>query len=401
MYTINNIENAIYISFSNVPTEKVEQIQPMFHELLKTHISTKAIDIERFRLLIKREKLKRASDAETSPHYTYAMPALADHIYGKLDGSQLENSMPLPAHLEVLESYTAEDWAGLIQTYLVDAPFVCVRGVPSPRLAKELVETEKERIRVQRETLGEAKLKDLEAQLEQANANNNVDVPKAILETIQVPSIGSIALIPVESSRGDSGLVAERIQQDLKAHTVGLSLQFDHVASTFVELRLLVDTSHLSIEQRLWLNVYMDAFFETAGERDGKVIPYEEVVKQLDIDTVEHYSVSGVNNNFVHYACFSIKVETAKYDEGVRWLHDLLYHSHFTADRLQTAASKILQDLPSQKREGAQMASAALKVLAFQKDSSNHVVMSPIVQQPFLTSILKRYVPKKEIQKIF
>lgn len=59
---------------------------------------------------------------------------------------------------------------------------------------------------------------------------------------------------------------------------IGLRFQLDHVSTNFVYLFALMDTNVINEEERLYLPLLMHCLLESAVERDGVVIPYDEVV---------------------------------------------------------------------------------------------------------------------------
>ena len=45
-------------------------------------------------------------------------------------------------------------------------------------------------------------------------------------------------------------------------------------------------------------------------------------------------------------------MEHGKYVEGIRWLRDMLYYSHFDPLRVQVIAAKLAQSVSQKKRDG-------------------------------------------------
>ena len=67
--------------------------------------------------------------------------------------------------------------------------------------------------------------------------------------------------------------------------------------------------------------------------QSGECLSHEEVVDQLEEQTV-YYEVSlGTSGMFAETLCVFIRVEVAKYELAVAWLRDLLYGSEFTKER--------------------------------------------------------------------
>ena len=103
------------------------------------------------------------------------------------------------------------------------------------------------------------------------------------------------------------------------------------IKSNFVEISIYLNAANLPAKREL-LNLYLDSFHSLPITRsDGTRLPYDEVVKLLDTETVD-YNInfgSGVSEQIeVH-----IKVEKEKYETAIRWLRDLLFCSEFEISR--------------------------------------------------------------------
>lgn len=60
-------------------------------------------------------------------------------------------------------------------------------------------------------------------------------------------------------------------------------------------------------------------------------------------------------------------MEIPKYAKGVQWIKELLYNTEFTPERLKVNGAKILNEVPSVKREGNKMTNDLLKGLLYKK----------------------------------
>lgn len=67
--------------------------------------------------------------------------------------------------------------------------------------------------------------------------------------------------------------------------------------------------------------------------QSGEHLSHEEVVDQLDEQTVFYEVSLGTGGMFAEMLRVSIRVEVAKYELAVAWLRDLLYGSEFTKER--------------------------------------------------------------------
>ena len=87
----------------------------------------------------------------------------------------------------------------------------------------------------------------------------------------------------------------------------------------------------------------------------GKETSFEEVVKLLDQDTVSRACGVGVGGMFRQLALVILKTEKAKYSEGIAWLQKMTWHTRFDVERLKVITTKLLNDIPQQKRDGSRV----------------------------------------------
>ena len=82
------------------------------------------------------------------------------------------------------------------------------------------------------------------------------------------------------------------------------------------------------------MSAYLSSFFSLPVEKESGVrLTHEEVVNQLDNDTVSYEVGLGVSNSFTDTMRVSIKVETPLYETAISWLKDLIYGAQFDKDR--------------------------------------------------------------------
>ena len=63
------------------------------------------------------------------------------------------------------------------------------------------------------------------------------------------------------------------------------------------------------------------------------ILSHEEVVNQLDNETVLYTVGLGLSSSFTDIFRVSIQVELAHYETAVAWLKDLVYGADFNKDR--------------------------------------------------------------------
>lgn len=80
------------------------------------------------------------------------------------------------------------------------------------------------------------------------------------------------------------------------------------------------------------LTLYIKSFHSLPlVQSDGTRVPYDEVVKLLDTETVDYGIAFG--SALSEQLEISIKVDKAKYKEAIVWLRKLLFASEFSVDR--------------------------------------------------------------------
>ena len=83
-----------------------------------------------------------------------------------------------------------------------------------------------------------------------------------------------------------------------------------------------------------YVQPYLGSFFSLPVKRQsGERLSHEEVVDQLDEQTVFYEVSLGTSGMFPEMLRVTIRVEVAKYELAVAWLRDLLYGGEFTKER--------------------------------------------------------------------
>lgn len=140
-----------------------------------------------------------------------------------------------------------------------------------------------------------------------------------------------------------------------------LSIWFNNtdIKSEFVEFTLYFTSTELPARLRPYLDIYFESFFSLplVDPATKEEIHYEQVVKMLDNDTVSRDCGNGVGSSFRQLALVVLKTERAKYSEGIAWLQKMTWNTRFDADRLKVIATKLLNDIPQQKRDGSRVGS--------------------------------------------
>ncbi|KAJ6575205.1 Metalloenzyme, LuxS/M16 peptidase-like protein [Mycena capillaripes] len=350
----------IYVG--SVPTELLDDFDSKLKASLQRIVS-EGIDMERMAMVINRDERQLRSKLESAKGDTFSSTVITDFLYGAEDGSELEASMDEINQYAAVREWTSKQWTDLLQKYYIDSHSVVVRGKPSASLAKKLETEEKARIAAQVARLGPEGLKNAEEELNEAKAEHDKPIPTEILLDFAVPSVKSIAFIPVQSLQEQgtgraapmkvtkSEALADHVQADGSA--LPFFVEYDHVDSDFVMVQAFFSLEKLPNRLRPLISTYMSAFFALPVVRQsGERLTHEDVVNKLDNETVSYEVGLGMGNSFAETFRVSIKVETAQYETAIAWLKDLMYGAEFDKERLQVTIAKIQQSLPEMKRDG-------------------------------------------------
>jgi len=390
---IENAESVVYLTFENVPVDKLGEIQPRLFSLMEP-LGEHPLDMERMQLAIQRRLLEQQSHLENNPHDTVAFMAIADVLYGRSNEDFRRRLNPIE-DLKALTKESPSFWNDIIRRYLLGRPCVLTQGMPSTAEMELYTVQEMQRIEDQRTRLGPAGLAEKAQVLASALEHNDVQAPTDLITSVPIPDINSISYHPIQRFCNRS-VQGSQEASDFTLKDLPVRFHLDHVKTQFVYLFALMDTSSISDEMRMYLPLLMSCLPESAVLRDGRLIPYEEVVTQLAGDTLKIHCGLGMDasendpffcGSFCNMAVVRMQLEREKYSQGIRWLHDLLRSTQFSTERVCVVANKMANDVARIKRNGNKMALAVMRDLVFD-GRSNHYSASLIRQQKFLQQLI-------------
>ncbi|KAF9586373.1 hypothetical protein BGW38_006117 [Lunasporangiospora selenospora] len=398
-YTSQRIRTEIRLTIDSVPTEKLDEIEPKFFSILEK-VAKEGFDMERMASVIKREKLKLMDRLETD-HMTLAWPCLIHFLYGKKDDSDLGEYTNELANLDKVAEFDSDAWVKYLREYFLDSKRATIIAKPSAAHATKQAEDEVKRVEEQRKRLGEEKLKELENELEKHRAQNDIPVPVEIFDNFPIPDAKGIEMIEVVSGRSQKdGKFDNEVQKHLNndpAH-VPYFIEYNHIKSEFVETTLYFTSTDLPARLRPYLDIYFSSFFSLplVDPATGKETHFEDVVKQLDKDTISHGCGVGVSQMFRQLALVVLKTERSKYEEGIAWLRKMTWNTRFDVDRLKVIATKLLNDIPQEKRDGSRMSKSCMSFLTYDHDDSNIAALGILKQAKFLPAVIKQLEQEPE-----
>lgn len=330
--TENRPSTVIEISLSSVATESLAKVEARFFELLK-ETAAKELDMVYLRDSISRERRRRKFYAESSLSF-FTEQIIQDFLFGKRDGSTLRDLETMREY-DILETWTDDHWRELLRKWLSDAHHVTILGRPSAALSHKLKSDEEARVAKQIEDLGPEGLKKLERRLAEAKADNDKEIPNEIFDSFKVPDTKSIHFIPTLTARSglarQIGRLENPIQKVIDSETADLPLfiHFEHVQTNFVHITLIMGTESIPVPLRPLLSIYIGSFFNLPIIRNGKRIDFEQVIMDLEKDTVGYGIESGSGLGNPEVLTVQLQLEAEKYPTAIQWLKDLLFGSIF------------------------------------------------------------------------
>lgn len=362
--------SVIWFQPTGVATEKLAFVEERLISLLK-EVASKPLDMGYMRECISRELRQIKYHAEGSEQF-YSSNIITDYLFGKRDGSTLRELETLGEY-DVLAGWEEEQWREFLKKWISDAPHVSILGKPSMELAKKLKKTEKERLAKRRQELGEEGLKKLKERVEKAKQNNEKPIPPEVLDQWPVPDTSSIHFIESLTARsgkarslGTFDNPAQKIVDAAPQGAQPLFLQFEDVPTNFVHLTLHVGTSATPNRLKPLLPLFADNFFNSPVMRDGKRMEFEDVVKQLEKDTISYHLTSASRIGDNEGMALQFQVDLDKYTTMISWLRTLMFDITFDPVRLKAAVVKALADIPEAKRDG--------RVMSREVDQSIHLL---------------------------
>lgn len=326
-------DTVIQFTLSSVATESLASVETRFFEVLHD-TAGKELDMVYIKDSINRERRRVKFYAESSGSF-FTDSIIMDFLFGKRDGSTLRRDLETLKEYDILETWTDPQWRELLRKWMAEANHVTILGKPSASLSKKLKSEEETRVAKRKEALGEKGLNELEKRLDHAKAENNKDIPKGMLERFKVPDTKSIHFMDTITARSGAarkmGPMENPIQKtiDRDSSDLPLFIHFEHVQTNFVHISLIMGTESVSVALRPLLSVYFEIFFSSPVLRNGQRLEFEQVVMDLEKDTVSYSIESGSRLGNPEVLSIHFQVEADKYETAIQWIKDLLFNGIF------------------------------------------------------------------------
>ncbi|KAL8288669.1 hypothetical protein RB597_000669 [Gaeumannomyces tritici] len=383
--------SVIWFEPTGVATEKLAFVEQRLISLLR-EVAEKPIDMKYMKECLSRERRQVKFQAEGSEQF-YSGNIITDYLFGKRDGSTLKQMKGLHEY-DTLESWTDEQWRAFLRKWMSDAHHVSILGKPSMELANKLKAAEEERIAKRKAELGPEGLKKLAERLEAAKKKNEIAIPESVIDKWPVPGTESIHFIESSTARTGKakavGAPAGPAQKLIDGVPQGLPLfvQFEHVPSNFVHITVHIGTSPAPVKLLPLLSLFNDNFFNSPIMRGGKKIEFEEVVMELEKDTISYHLSSGYRVSDPESMVLQFQIEPDKYATIIGWIRTMMFDSIFDPQRLKACVAKALADIPESKRDG--------KIMSQEVDMAIHFVKQsyPVAKRTLVKAVYLRRLKK-------
>lgn len=384
-----NSTSLLFLTFENVPLDKIDFIYERLIQLLVDLANGREkLDEQRLRIVFEKFILERLSSLENSPHDDITFHVLGDFLYAS-KSEDFQKRLNVTDIITKLQDESIDYWLDLLRKYFIDNHSVTVRAVPSIAEKEKLAKEEAERLESRRQQLGDDGLAQKALELEEAMKENDKTPPLEMLTSLPIPSTKSISFHKFDVSR--------KSDQDPK---YGLKqfpffIEAYNLKTNFVYVTAAFDTTCLSIELRSHLLLFLDLILESPVQTADGLLPYEAVVSALEQDMISYETSLGLQSTsrfgcgpFSNSVTFHMQVEVRKFAVAIEWMTHLLFNSVFTQERVHIVASKLVNDIATEKRNGYNMAREISKAVFYKKDT-NVQQNSVLAQHTFLTELVE------------
>jgi len=383
------------ITLNDVPTTKLEAAKDKVFDLLKEHATVENFDLPRIREIVQNSKDKLIFAVEKSEDIL-TDSVITDFLYADLEAKALSKNLRTLHDYETISKWSIEQWVDLFQKHLIQNHAATVISKPSKQLYKQHKDESKKMTQDRIAKLGDEGLKKLQEKLDSAKAKNDAPIPEEILTSFPKPDPSKIKFIKTTSAaiglnkdfENDlsNPLVSKLVEDTPKDFP--LYINVEQFKSQFISIDILMSSFEIPVE----LLPYFDLFSELFAlplEINGKRIPYETVIKDLQNDTVETSFYTSYYNQFTEFVDAKIQVKKADYCKAIDWFKKIFWYTKFDESRIKVTVDKILNGLPSVKRSGMSMLTSITTRSCFTERSIKHSKDS-LYTENFYKELLKK-----------
>ena len=364
------LDMVIWFTMNAVEADKLESVHQRLIDLLK-ETNQKSLDMGYVSDCIKRWRRQIKNRCENAGAF-FADAIIEDHLFGNRDGSDLKELKTIK-ELDELETWTEKQWQAFFSKWIVDAKNISVLGKPSKELSDKITADETARVEAQKKKLGEDGLKKLAEKLKEAQDENDKPIPDSLLEKFPVPNAESVHFIQTTTARAGTarkmGKLENNIQEIIDKDDDGspLFIHFEHIPSNFVHIKIVFGDNTVPIASKPLIALYMMNLLTTPVNRHGKRIEFEDLVLDLERETVAYGIIEERAN--VELLSLAWETESENYERIISWIKTILFDAIHDPERILSSLTKILADIPDEKRSGSSMASAVNAMINYKPES--------------------------------
>lgn len=351
-------DTVINYMFSDVPSDRLQELDTTVKLLIK--MAAKNFDVAFMRQIINQQKLILMFDCEKKPNH-FQDCVITDFIYGLAAKSDnfLRSMVDSVSLYDTLLTWEADQWCEVITTYLVNNPSVSILGKPSAKLNEKVKAEGKAFKQGILDKYGEDGLKKLGDTLKNAQEKNDKEIPQKLLTQFGVPDPLNINFVSTKSYKAGKndlkvGYEDDEFAKILSEQDSPLFFHFEDFKSQFVTINIVLSTKNLDKRLLRYMSV-MEEIFNMSLEIDGQVIPYSDVINQLNDDLIEFELDSGFDGRFLEFLHVKVKCVTGKYAQAISWIQKIMTCNIIEKERIKVIVEKIINGLPDKKRSAELM----------------------------------------------
>jgi len=325
-YSLDYSKPALLIKFSNVPTNRTDEILPKMRKVIQKLLDDgpSKFDLVRIHDYIDKGIVKNEKENENSPHLFLPDATLLDKVYGQKNNHFQEfvvASQWSAAHKDRNASY----WLELIDEIFNNHLSIAVEAKPSLKLSTDYTEKEEARLKKQIEDLGPDGMKQKQQELEAALASQTLP-PNEVLTKIPLGDVDKIQFRTLNSYNRtlNPGNLFNFSGIPFKIH-------IDDVKSKFVTLYVYINLEGLTVKQRKYLPLLIDLWTTSPMKKNGTVTDIGGVIKRYNKALLKLEMSQGYS-----YITIGAQSELKKLIEGVSFLSDRINYPYFTMKELNT-----------------------------------------------------------------
>lgn len=347
----------INLGIHGVPTERLEETKEKALQILGTH----KVDVSRMKKVIDNYKWDYVVRCEKNGDTVLSQAVITDFLYGDEDGSSMKRSLKDLSDFDELQEWSQEKWQHFLHRLFVENKPIIVKGIPSSSLYEQMQKDREHLIKKREAEFGPEDKVKLRQQLDSAKAHNDKPIPSSLLKefSIQDPSdsvnfINTKSITAIENFEYNEP--ADQVTKDvlsLKPKDFPLFLHLEHYPSQFVEVHVLLNTNNIKDTALLpYYHILEDLFSMPMEVEKGEIIPFEEVVSQLQSETVDTAVSLGLSGSATDLIDIRIRAKAENYGKAVKWIEHCLFDMVFEEKRVAVLLDNYLASIVELKREG-------------------------------------------------